>query len=83
MTIDEVKESIVNDSFICLLKSVESGIELYYEITKIYSFKFSNAKRVKCDIRDDINFEINKTILIKQYLQYFPLLMYLNGKNHK
>jgi hypothetical protein len=85
MTIDEVKESIVNDSFICLLKSVESGIELYYEITKIYSFKFSNAKRVKCDIRDDINFEINNIVVA-----IINKLDFINGnvdykiiKNHK
>ena len=63
MMTEEVNETVVNDSFICILKSVENDVEFYYRITKIFSFRYSNAKRIKCDITNEINLEINNIVV--------------------
>ena len=57
MTTEELNETFVEENFRCIVKSLKTGIQMYYRITKIFSFKLSNSKRVKCNILNKLKIE--------------------------
>ena len=52
MTTEEYNDVNFEKEFVCLIKSMKTGKKYIRLVTKIFSFRLSNSKRIKCNIQN-------------------------------
>ena len=60
---EEVENIKVQNHYSCMLKSIKTGEELYFNMTTILSFKLSNSKRVKCNIKGKLKINLDDIVV--------------------